>query len=48
MSRCTLKGKDPDQTVFVGIDPPFQTWFIQVHDKKEEKKKERIEGFKGP
>ena len=45
MSRCRLIGKNPDQTVFVGIDPPFQTWFVQVHDEKEEKKNNGNQGY---
>ena len=45
MSRCRLQGKDLDQTIYLGIDPPFQTWFFQLHSEKEEEKGNGNEGY---
>ena len=45
MSRCELKGKNPNQTVAVGIDPTTRCWFFQLHDEKEEEKEDGNLGY---
>ena len=36
MSRCVLKNKSQSQTLVVGLDPVFSSWFGQVFDDEDE------------
>ena len=42
MSRCELKGRNPNHIVAIGIDPPSGHYFYEVTDKTRKEGKELI------